>query len=65
VMAELEVVHTRAVMACIGVISSGKKITFSLFGGEGPHTKFHLELPNDQERRFQQLYRYLQLNPQV
>jgi hypothetical protein len=56
-MALLEIDQTRDVMACVAVISSGEPITFTLIDGEGGMSiKLRLQLTNDQERRFQQLY---------
>jgi hypothetical protein len=56
-MALLEIDQTRDVMACVAVISSGEPITFTLIDEEGGMSiKLRLQLTNDQERRFQQLY---------
>jgi hypothetical protein len=62
-MAALEINRPRDVMACVAVISSGEPISFTLIEGEGGMSiKLGLALPNDQERRFQQLYENLQMN---
>jgi hypothetical protein len=60
-MAALEMNRTKDVVACVAVLSSGKPITFTIIEAEGGMSiKLRLQLPNDQERRFQQLYGNLQ-----
>jgi hypothetical protein len=58
-MATLEINRTMDVLTCVTVISSGEPITFTLIDGEGEggmSIKLRLQLTNDRNRRFQQLY---------